>query len=136
MLSRYNRYGNYLGIFGIKGGVGFVSECIFCKIVHNEIPSKKVYEDERVIAFHDLQPTAPVHVLFIPKEHITSLAEIKDDQLELIGYLHGVISQVARELGLVNGYRVVNNCGPDGGQTVGHLHFHLLGGREMGWPAG
>jgi histidine triad (HIT) family protein len=113
-----------------------VKECIFCKIIRGEIPSKKAYEDERVLAFYDINPKAPVHVLVIPKEHITSLAEVKDEQLELIGYLHGIIRTVAKDLGLENGYRVVNNCGQDGGQEVEHLHFHLLGGRKMTWSAG
>ncbi|MGI6588803.1 MAG: histidine triad nucleotide-binding protein [Peptococcia bacterium] len=113
-----------------------MKECLFCKIIRGEIPSKKAYEDERVLAFYDINPTAPIHVLVIPKEHIASLAEVKEEQLELIGYLHGVIRKVAKDLGLENGYRVVNNCGQDGGQEVKHLHFHLLGGRKMTWPAG
>lgn len=113
-----------------------MSECLFCKIVRGEIPSKKVYEDERVLAFQDVNPTAPVHILVIPKEHVTSLADLKDEQLELIGYLHGIMRNLAKEQGLLNGYRVVNNCGEDGGQTVKHLHFHLLGGKKLAWPAG
>jgi len=113
-----------------------MSECLFCKIVRGEIPSKKVYEDERVLAFQDVNPTAPVHILVIPKEHVTSLADLKDEQLELIGYLHGIMRNLAKELGLLDGYRIVNNCGEDGGQTVKHLHFHLLGGKKLAWPAG
>jgi len=113
-----------------------MSECIFCKIIKGEIPCKKVYEDERVLAFHDINPTAPVHVLVIPKEHLTSLAEVKEEQLELIGYMYGIIRNIAQGLGLASGYRVVNNCGPDGGQEVKHLHFHLLGGKKLTWPAG
>lgn len=111
-----------------------MSECIFCKIVKGEIPSKKAYEDDRVLAFYDINPVAPVHILVIPKEHIESLAQVKNEQLELIGYLHGVISHIAKDLNLDNGYRVVNNCGKDGGQEVDHLHFHLLGGKKMSWP--
>jgi histidine triad (HIT) family protein len=123
-------------ILEVKGGACVMKECLFCKIIRGEIPSKKAYEDERVLAFYDINPTAPIHVLVIPKEHIASLAEVKEEQLELIGYLHGVIRKVAKDLGLENGYRVVNNCGQDGGQEVKHLHFHLLGGRKMTWPAG
>lgn len=111
-----------------------MSECIFCKIVKGEIPSKKAYEDDRVLAFYDINPVAPVHILVIPKEHIESLAQVKNEQLELIGYLHGVISRIAKDLNLDQGYRVVNNCGKDGGQEVDHLHFHLLGGKKMNWP--
>ena len=111
-----------------------MSECIFCKIVQGEIPAQKVYEDDRVLAFYDINPVAPVHVLVIPKEHIASLAQVKDEQWELIGYLHGVISRITKDLALSQGFRVVNNCGKDGGQEVEHLHFHLLGGEKMGWP--
>lgn len=113
-----------------------MSDCLFCKIVSGEIPSKKVYKDDRILAFYDINPAAPVHVLVIPKEHIDSLAELKDEQLDLIGYLHGKLRDIARDLKLDNGYRVVNNCRADGGQEVGHLHFHLLGGRKMLWPPG
>lgn len=113
-----------------------MSDCLFCKIVNGEIPSKKVFEDDRILAFYDINPAAPVHILVIPKEHIDSLAALQDEQLPLIGYLHGKIRDIAQELKLENGYRVVNNCGSDGGQEVGHLHFHLLGGRKMLWPPG
>ncbi|HHZ17594.1 MAG TPA: histidine triad nucleotide-binding protein [Peptococcaceae bacterium] len=113
-----------------------MSDCLFCKIVSNEIPSKKVYEDDRILAFYDINPAAPVHILVIPKEHIESLAALQDEHLGLIGYLHGKIRDIARDLKLADGYRVVNNCGKEGGQEVGHLHFHLLGGRKMLWPPG
>jgi histidine triad (HIT) family protein len=113
-----------------------LTDCIFCKIVRNELPSEKIYEDERALAFRDINPIAPVHVLVIPKEHIESLAEVKETQLELLGHLHGVLGQVAKDLGLKDGYRVVINCGREGGQEVPHLHFHLLGGRKLTWPAG
>ncbi len=113
-----------------------MTDCIFCKIVRNELPSEKIYEDERALAFRDINPIAPVHVLVIPKEHIESLAEVKETQLELLGHLHGVLGQVAKDLGLKDGYRVVINCGREGGQEVPHLHFHLLGGRKLTWPAG
>lgn len=111
-------------------------ECIFCKIANGEISSKKVYEDENIVAFNDLDPQAPVHVLIIPKEHISSANHITEGNSAIIGKIFIVAAKIAKELGLENGYRIVNNCGADGGQTVQHLHFHLLGGRKMNWPAG
>ena len=111
-------------------------ECIFCKIANNEIPSEKIYEDEKVIAFNDLDPQAPVHVLIIPKEHIKSIDEITDKNSDIVGKIFIIAAKIAKEKSLDNGYRIVNNCGKDGGQTVEHLHFHLLGGRKMNWPAG
>lgn len=111
-------------------------DCVFCKIASNEIPSKKVYEDDQIVAFNDLDPQAPVHVLIIPKNHIQSADQIADDDMNIIGKIFMVASKIAKELGLENGYRIVNNCGEDGGQTVPHLHFHLMGGRKMNWPAG
>ncbi len=113
-----------------------MSDCIFCMIASKKIPSKIAYEDDRVIAFHDLEPQAPVHVLVIPKKHIDSLDQLSDEDGELVGYLMTKIKTIAKELGLENGYRVVNNCGEDGLQTVLHLHFHLLGKRKMTWPPG
>ena len=111
-------------------------DCIFCKIAAGEIPSKKVYEDEKVLAFYDIAPEAPVHFLVIPKEHIKCADEINENNSEIIAHIFEVISKVAKELGLETGYRIVNNCGEDGGQTVGHLHFHVLGGRLLSWPPG
>ncbi len=111
-------------------------DCIFCKIASKEIPSEKVYEDNQIVAFNDLDPQAPVHVLIIPKKHIQSADQITDDDKEVIGKIFVVASKIAKELGLENGYRIVNNCGEDSGQTVQHLHFHLMGGRKMHWPAG
>lgn len=111
-------------------------DCIFCKIAKGEIPAKKVFENERVLAFYDINPQAPVHILVIPKEHIKSMAEVKDNQLNLLAEMQGVIRDLARENGLQNGYRIVVNCGEEGGQEVQHLHFHLLGGRKMTWPPG
>lgn len=111
-------------------------DCIFCKIANKEIPSQIVYEDDKVIAFKDLDPQAPVHFLVIPKEHIKSADELNAENCAVIGHIFEVIPKIAKELGLENGYRVVNNCGEDGGQTVGHLHFHLLAGRNLGWPPG
>jgi histidine triad (HIT) family protein len=105
-------------------------------IANKDIPSKIAYEDEKIIVFHDLEPQAPVHVLIIPKKHISSLDDLKDEDGSLIGYLMLKVKDIARELGLENGYRLVNNCGEDGLQTVQHLHFHLLGKRKMSWPPG
>lgn len=111
-------------------------DCIFCKIARNEIPSKKLYEDDKMVAFNDLEPQAPVHVLIIPKAHISSANEITAENSDIIGKIFMVAAKIAKEQGLDKGYRIVNNCGEDGGQTVQHLHFHLLGGRKMHWPAG
>lgn len=117
---------------------GMSSDCIFCKIVAGEIPAKKLFEDELAIAIADIDPKAPVHALVIPKRHIRSLAEVGASEREkaLVGHLLGIANQLAREKGLSKGYRVVVNTGPDGGQTVDHLHVHLLGGRAMHWPPG
>lgn len=112
-------------------------DCIFCKIAQKEIPSTIVYEDEDVIAFNDLNPEAPVHVLVIPKKHIESLNAATAEDQQLLGKIMLAIQKIAAEQGIAeNGYRVVTNCGVQGGQTVMHLHFHLMGGREMLWPAG
>jgi histidine triad (HIT) family protein len=105
-------------------------------IANKEIPSKIAYEDDKIFCFHDLEPQAPVHVLIIPKKHITSLDEVKDEDKELLGHIMMMVPKIAKSLGLENGYRVVNNCGEDGFQTVKHLHFHLLGKRKMIWPPG
>lgn len=113
-----------------------MSDCVFCKIASGEIPSRKVYEDETVLAFYDLDPQAPIHVLFIPKEHIRSAAQIDASNSGIIAHIFEVIAKVAAELGLDDGYRVVNNCGESAGQSVPHLHFHLLGGRDFTWPPG
>jgi len=111
-------------------------DCLFCKIAAGEIPAQKVYEDDKVLAFHDVDPKAPVHLLIIPKAHIGSVAEIDGDSAELAGHLIAVTAKIAGQLGLDDGFRVVTNCGRDGGQTVGHLHFHLLAGRQLSWPPG
>lgn len=113
-----------------------MSDCIFCMIANKDIPSKVAYEDDKIIAFHDLEPQAPVHVLLIPKKHISSMDEIQDEDAELLGYLMVKVKEIAGDLGLENGYRLVSNCGADGLQTVKHLHFHLLGKRKMTWPPG
>lgn len=116
----------------------FVMDCIFCKIAAGEIPSKKLYEDDQAIAFADLNPQAPVHALIIPRQHIASLTEVGATEQEktLVGHLHGIANQLARQQKLGKGYRIVVNIGPEGGQTVSHLHLHLLGGRQMHWPPG
>ncbi len=112
-------------------------DCLFCKIINGEIPSDKVYEDELVFAFRDIAPASPVHVLIIPKKHISSANEINEDNEAVVAHIFSVAAKLAGELGIAeSGYRIVNNCGKDGGQTVGHLHFHLLGGRNLGWPPG
>jgi histidine triad (HIT) family protein len=109
---------------------------IFKKIIDREIPAAIVYEDDQCLAFKDIKPEAPVHVLVIPKKEISSVSAIADDDAALIGHLWLVIRRLAEELGLENGYRVVVNCGPDAGQAVDHLHYHLIGGRKMTWPPG
>lgn len=107
--------------------------CVFCKIVNGEIPAKVVYEDDKVMAFHDINPQAPVHILVIPKEHIPTLNDINEEQKELIGHIFTVIKQIAKEMGIAkSGYRVLVNCNRDGGQEIYHLHFHLLGGAPLG----
>lgn len=106
-------------------------DCLFCKIVAGEIPSSKVYEDEQILAFRDIAPAAPVHVLFIPKAHIAGVREITADNAAVVAHIFSVIPQVAKELGITD-YRVVSNNGADAGQTVHHLHFHLLGGATLG----
>jgi len=109
---------------------------IFKRIIDKEIPADIIYEDDLCLAFRDISPQAPTHVLVIPKQEIVSVATIADDDQALIGHLYLVIRNIANQLGLANGYRVVVNCGSDGGQAVDHLHFHLLGGRQLEWPPG
>ena len=108
-----------------------MENCLFCKIVAGDIPSTKVYEDETVLAFRDINPMAPTHILVIPKAHIPSVAAITPENSAVVSHLFEVIAAVAQQEGLENGYRVVSNCGPDAGQTVPHLHFHILGGRAL-----
>lgn len=111
-------------------------DCLFCKIIAGEIPSNKLYEDDTALAFYDIDPQAPVHFLVVPKRHIASPAAITEDDAALIGHIYAVIAKLANELTLDNGYRVVANCGADGGQSVGHLHFHVLAKRSLAWPPG
>ncbi len=113
-----------------------MGDCIFCKIANKEIPSDVVYEDDRIVCFRDLEPQAPVHVLMIPKKHIASMDDVTEEDQALLGYLLAKVKDIAAKLGLENGYRLVNNCGEDGFQTVKHLHFHLLGKRKLTWPPG
>ncbi|MBQ6496656.1 MAG: histidine triad nucleotide-binding protein [Firmicutes bacterium] len=113
-----------------------MSDCLFCKLIEGELPTNKVYEDDKIFCFHDVDPQAPVHVLIIPKKHIDSLDTLQEEDAELISYLMLKVKDIAADLGLENGYRLVNNCGEDGLQTVKHLHFHLLGRRRMKWPPG
>ncbi len=109
--------------------------CIFCKIVDGDIPSTKIYQDEQVLAFKDVNPTAPTHLLVIPKKHITSLDAVEQADLELLGHLQLIAAEIARQQGIAkDGYRLVLNCGEQGGQTVDHLHYHLIGGQMLGWP--
>jgi histidine triad (HIT) family protein len=111
--------------------------CIFCKIVNKEIASNIVYEDEKVVAFHDINPQAPYHILVVPKKHISTLLEVTEEDKELIGHIYLVINKIAKDLGFdERGYRVVVNCKEEAGQTIFHLHFHILAGRTMGWPPG
>lgn len=106
-------------------------DCIFCKIVAGEIPSNKVYEDDKVLAFRDIAPMAPTHILVIPKDHIPSVDGINEENAALVAHIFTVIPRIAEAEGLTGGYRVVSNCGDDAGQTVKHLHFHILGGRKL-----
>ncbi len=110
-----------------------MEDCIFCKIINKEVPSTIVYEDEDVIAFKDIHPVTPVHILVIPKKHISSLVELKKEDEAVIGKIYSVINKIAKQEGILNkGFRVIVNCGEDGGQVVKHIHFHLLGGKKLG----
>jgi len=106
-------------------------DCLFCKIIAGDIPSAKVYEDENIFAFKDIAPEAPVHVLIVPKNHICCADAINEDNSAVVARIFEKIPVIAKELGLENGYRIINNCGEDGGQSVKHLHFHLLGGAKL-----
>ena len=110
-----------------------MSDCLFCKIINGEIPSKKLYEDEKILAFYDISPIAPVHFLVIPKQHIASVDAIDADNSAIVAYIFQKLGELAKLAGIENGYRVISNCGADAGQTVQHLHFHVLAGKEMNW---
>ncbi len=111
-------------------------DCLFCKIIEGKLASKKVYEDEQVVAFEDINPQAPTHVLIVPRKHIAGLKEAKAEDAGLIGHCHLVAAAIARERGIEHSYRTVFNVGPGSGQSVFHLHLHLIGGRNMRWPPG
>lgn len=113
-----------------------MSDCLFCKIIDGQIPSKKVYEDDKVFAFQDIDPKAPVHVLIVPKKHIAGLKEASADDAEIIGYCQLVAAKLGKQYNVEDGYRTVYNVGPRSGQSVFHLHLHLLGGRDLTWPPG
>jgi len=110
--------------------------CLFCRIIAGELPAKKVYEDEHTLAFEDIHPQAPTHVLVVPKKHIRGLKEAAPEDAEVIGRCHLVAAQIARQRGVENGYRTVLNVGPGAGQSVFHFHVHLIGGRGLAWPPG
>lgn len=114
-----------------------MEDCLFCKIINGDIPSTKVYEDDTVYAFNDIEPQAPIHIIIVPKAHIASANELDDNNSAVVGHIFAVAAKLAEEKGFAkDGWRIVNNCGEAGGQTVGHLHFHLLAGRNLGWPPG
>ena len=111
-------------------------DCLFCKIAAGEIPSTKVFEDEQVLAFRDIDPQAPFHVIIIPKAHIASAAEINESNSTVVAHIFEVAAKIAVQEKLEKGFRIVTNCGEDGGQTVGHIHFHMLAQRSLAWPPG
>ena len=113
-----------------------MSDCIFCKIVNKEIPANIIYEDDKIMCFHDVNPQAPLHALMIPKKHIDSMDAVLEEDKELMGHMLLKIKEIAKTLELRNGYRVVNNCGEDGMQQVLHFHWHILGKRKLSWPPG
>jgi histidine triad (HIT) family protein len=113
-----------------------MTDCLFCKLVAGQIPAKKVYEDDSVFAFEDIDPKAPTHVLIVPKQHLSGLNEATDEHADIIGRCHLAAGRIAHSRGLEQGYRTVLNVGPDAGQSVFHLHVHLLGGRKLHWPPG
>ena len=113
-----------------------MDECLFCKIVQGKIPAKKIYEDEHTFAFEDIDPKAPTHVLIVPKKHIVGLKEAKETEADIIGRCHLAAAKIARDRKIEDGYRTVLNVGPKSGQSVFHLHVHLIGGRDLRWPPG
>ena len=113
-----------------------MSDCVFCMLIEGRLPANKVYEDDKILCFHDVDPQAPVHVLIVPKKHIESLDALQEEDAELISYIMLKVKDIAAQLGLENGYRVVINNGEDGLQTVKHLHLHVLGKRKLAWPPG
>jgi len=112
-----------------------LADCLFCRIAARQLEAKVVFEDNKLVAIHDINPAAPVHILLIPKKHLGSLSEVSEEDVELLGHLQVTASRLARELNLES-YRLVNNCGVSAGQSVFHIHYHLLGGRNFQWPPG
>ncbi|MEA2621677.1 MAG: histidine triad family protein [Chloroflexota bacterium] len=113
------------------------TDCLFCRIVAGEVPARFVHQDEQIVAFHDVNPRAPTHVLLLPRQHISSAADLTEADASMLGRLFDVGARIAREAGIADdGYRIVTNVGRDGGQTIDHLHFHLMGGRPFTWPPG
>jgi len=123
-------------LLGRRGIISPMDDCLFCKIIAGKIPSRKVYEDDKVYVFEDINPKAPTHVLIIPKRHIVGLDRARAEDAEIIGYCHLIAARIGRERGIEDGYRTVYNVGPKSGQSVFHLHLHLLGGRNLTWPPG
>ena len=117
-------------------GIDIKMDCLFCKMIAGKIPVNSLYEDEKVLAFYDIDPQAPVHFLVIPKQHIACAGEIQTENMEVVGHIFMVIAKLAQQLQLENGYRVVTNSGEDAGQSVHHLHFHVLAKRKLSWPPG
>lgn len=114
-----------------------MGDCIFCKIIKGEIPCNKLYEDDKVLAFNDINPEAPVHFLVIPKKHVKSVSDLSTEEIDIVGHIMKVITNIAEDTGITEkGFRIVNNIGINGGQTVDHMHFHVLGGRMLQWPPG
>lgn len=114
-----------------------MEDCVFCKIIKGEIPSTKVYEDDKILCFKDINPAAPVHIIMVPKKHISSLNELSDEDQIVIGHIFLTAKKIAKENNISkDGYRIVTNCGEKAGQSVKHIHFHLLGGRSFNWPPG
>ncbi|SHG90958.1 histidine triad nucleotide-binding protein [Tepidibacter thalassicus] len=112
-----------------------MENCIFCKIVNGEIPSTKIYEDDKVLAFKDINPIAPIHILVIPKKHYESIIHIPDNEMDIISDIHKVINKIAKDMNFEqSGFRIVNNCGKDAGQEVKHIHYHIIGGKTLNWP--
>lgn len=106
--------------------------CIFCKIIEGDIPSSKVYEDDKVLAFNDINPLAPYHILVIPKKHYDSIIDISEDEMDIVSHIHNVINKIAKDKGFdKSGFRIINNCGENGGQEVKHVHYHILAGRKL-----
>lgn len=112
-----------------------MSDCLFCKIASGQIPARVVFQDDRVMAFEDINPQAPVHIIIMPKRHISTVMDIADSDIDIMGYTYIVASKIAADLS-INGFRLVINCGKDAGQEILHIHIHMLGGREFGWPPG